>query len=175
MAAAKELHYKIIPEKSQVFINGDSNLHKWQLVAKKISAQAIILTNAELMNEIKSIDLSINSESIESEYSSMTKKTHELLKANSYPLITFSSNEISLTEKNIKPKKYQGIGNLSVAGVTKTIKVNSTIDFAKEFITIEGFHKLLMSDFGMKPPRLLLLKTDDEVEVMFKLFLARGE
>ena len=62
---------------------------------------------------------------------------------------------------------------LTVAGQTKTLPVTATVVVTGEEVRIKGEKQLLMSDFGIDPPTMMLgvVKTADEIVVRFDLKL----
>ena len=65
-------------------------------------------------------------------------------------------------------------GDLTFHGVTKTITGELQIAAADGRITIEGEHVFDIRDYGVKPPRILMLRVEPEVTVRIRLVAAPG-
>ena len=65
-------------------------------------------------------------------------------------------------------------GDLTFHGVTKTITGELQIAADDGRMTIEGEHVFDIRDYGVKPPRILMLRVEPEVTVRIKLVAAPG-
>jgi hypothetical protein len=65
------------------------------------------------------------------------------------------------------------LGTLEVAGQSREIEVPLRASTIPEGIVLEGRKSLLMSDYGVKPPSMMLgtLKTADAIDIEFRLVL----
>jgi polyisoprenoid-binding protein YceI len=64
-------------------------------------------------------------------------------------------------------------GKLSVAGVEREVELRAVARRSGNFISIEGTKPLLMTDFGVKPPTMMMgaLRTEDGVVIHYRLLL----
>lgn len=100
---------------------------------------------------------------------------HKLLLADQNPTIRFH-----LTRYEAKPFLHssknefliEATGTLSLADVGKTISLEANAELSDAGLHIRGEKELLMTDFGIKPPVMLILKTDDRVIVHYDIFLS---
>jgi len=100
------------------------------------------------------------------------EQIHDSLKADAHPEIRFqlrsttdaSSDAMGLVRLNAK-------GMLTVAGVEREVTFNLHVLRADRSLLVDGSTDLLMTDFGVKPPKGLLgmLKTDPWIHVRFYL------
>lgn len=65
-------------------------------------------------------------------------------------------------------------GFMRFHGTTREIEADPTVTTEDGIVTISGDWTLRQSDFGLNPPRLAILKVDDDIEVEFRL-VARME
>ena len=100
----------------------------------------------------------------------MDKKTYKALKTDEYKSISFLSKEISTTKLSETSYKLIIKGALTICGVEKPISLESVLTKKDGVFLLEGNYKLLMTNFGIDPPKALLgaIKTGDEIEIKFK-------
>lgn len=156
-------------ETSFLQVLGTSSLHDWHVQAEKQSG-SMIFSDADKF-AISSLTLSVESESLKSGKSAMDKKTFEALNTKKFKTIEFSLTEvIAVNKKTEKRYEISASGNLVINGVKKPIAVKFSIEKNEKVYILEGSHKLLMTTFGIAPPKALLgtIKTGDEIEVKFK-------
>ena len=87
----------------------------------------------------------------------------EVTDALTSPNITFSSNTVTPETDG-----YLVRGNLSFHGVTKPFETKVTESKKNGRRIITGRFIFLLEDFGIERPTLMLVKTDNEVEVSFE-------
>jgi polyisoprenoid-binding protein YceI len=156
-------------ETSFLQVLGTSSLHDWHVQAEKQSG-SMLFADADKF-AISSLTLSVESESLKSGKSGMDKKTFEALNTKKFKTIEFSLTEvIAIHKKTEKRYEISASGNLVINGVKKPIAVKFSIEKNEKVYILEGSHKLLMTTFGIAPPKALLgtIKTGDEIEVKFK-------
>lgn len=161
--------YSLDNETSFLQVLGTSSLHDWHVQAEKQSG-AIVFSDIDKMG-ISSLNFSVESESLKSGKSAMDKKTYDALNTDKYKTISFSLIEVlSVNKKSDKNFEITTSGNLTINGIKKAINLKFKVEKSENHFIFEGSHKLLMTTFGMEPPKALLgtIKTGDEVEVKFK-------
>ncbi len=147
----------------QITVLGTSNLHDWQAKVGKAKGHCDCAKE-----DFREVFIAIESNSLQTEHSAMTKKIIELLKAEKHPEITFQSAEMKSVEKNNDYTKILVSGIVRIAGVSKKIEiyVQCKPTGANSFEAKLSF-QLKMTDFGIEPPRAMLgaLKTADEIKI----------
>jgi polyisoprenoid-binding protein YceI len=99
---------------------------------------------------------------------------YEALKADDHPEISFRLLTDSIISFSRDSMKLNATGMLSVAGKEKEIDMTLLlIQSSTDTLTIEGSKELLMSEFGIDPPSMMLglLKTDDKIVIHFQLHI----
>jgi len=96
---------------------------------------------------------------------------NDMLAAQKYPQLTFTSNRITPKSKN----HFEAEGNLTVREITKPVTVDIIVAPAGERLSITGSALLRMKDYGLKPPSAALgmIGTKDEMLVHFTVWAAR--
>ena len=69
------------------------------------------------------------------------------------------------------PLPYKATGQLTIAGVQKDVALTGTAQPQADTLVMNGQYDLRMSDYGIKPPTLLLgaIKVADPVVIHFHL------
>jgi polyisoprenoid-binding protein YceI len=163
--------YLAVTSSSEIVVLGTSTLHDWDM---KGNIQNSSFEGSVVGNEVKSIqkvDFTMSSTALKSkEGTQMDKKAYEALKSDKNSLIKFSGSNVNFSNKL---GRFSGTvsGNLSLAGVTKTVTVPFTGSFDGSYINITGEYKIKMSDYNMTPPVALMgtIKCGDVVTVKFTI------
>ena len=156
-------------DSSNVIVEGTSSLHDWEAPAQSIRATlTAVLNDKAKIESISELTFTVDVESIESGKGMMNKKIYSAFDSDKHPKIVFTLSEIT----QIKQDSVFATGVLAMAGKKQTIDLVVTYQTQKDHsIKIAGSKSLLMTDYGMKPPKAMLgtLKTGDEVEITFNI------
>jgi polyisoprenoid-binding protein YceI len=155
---------------SYVTVAGTSTLHEWTMTSLEATIQADFEVDASgAPSQLKSLSVSVPSESLKSAHKAMDKNAYSSLKTDKNKVISFSLAS-STVQKNI----FGCIGNLSIAGVTKSISLDATCE-AKPNKTLNctGKKAMKMSDFQIEAPSFMFgtVKTGNEITVSFNVEL----
>lgn len=161
----------------QMAIQGTSNLHDWESKVNTVKAGGDIQLEAGVLKGIKSLSVEIPVTSIKSPKGSiMDKKTYDALKSDKHPNISFKLAKVNSLNKTGDSYAINATGNLTIAGVTKSVDLTVTGKVAADgSVKFEGSKKLKMTDFGIQPPTALMgtMKTGDEVTIKFAVTLGK--
>jgi len=174
-----------LAEGSWLKLEGKSNVHNFHSEAGELqvalSGDAAPASPAALDSLIRtggvtSLDLSIPVVKMHSGKDGLDKNMQKALKADQAPAIKFH-----LTHYQAAPFAAGGDsldvradGTLEVAGVTKDVQLVAVERRTANAIEITGTKPLLMTDFGVKPPTMMMgaLRTEDGVVIHYRLLLA---
>ncbi len=174
LSAIAQDNYTLSSEKSTVVIKGTSSLHDWESNAEVISGKATVdFSEAGSFMGISSLTFMVDVESIKSGKGVMDKKTRGALDSKKHPQIIFLLGEVT----DVTSDSLFATGELTIAGTTNSIEVAASYMLHEDgSLHIEGSEKLLMTDYGVSPPKAMLgtLKTGDEVEVVFNVTYQRN-
>jgi hypothetical protein len=156
---------------SYITIAGTSTLHEWTMTSSQPQLVAAIETTAEgNVNQLKSLVLTVQSQSLKSAHNGMDKNAYSALKVDKYKAINFIMTSATV-QKNI----IQCLGNLSIAGVTKQVSVDATcaLKSGKSSLICTGSETLKMSDYQVEAPSFMFgtVKTGDEITISFNIEL----
>jgi len=159
-----------------VSIHGTSNLHSWDESVEIVLGDAVVNWNDDGSFDIAAVNIKMNVLSIKSDMGSiMNSNTYKALKADQNPEVFFKLTiPVKSTPAGSKEWKVAAKGNLTIAGVTKSVDVNVKISVRENgILAIEGLQTIKMSDYSIDPPTALFgtLKTGDEITINFKVNL----
>ena len=119
---------------------------------------------------IEAFEVAIPAATLASTKEGLDKNMHKALKTQEHPDITFRL-------ARVEPAAAGGVklvGTLRIAGVEREVSLNATTRRNDSGLTVKGELQLLMTDYGITPPKAMLgmLKTDPKVTVTFETVLA---
>lgn len=152
---------------SNVIVKGTSSLHDWEAKAESNEASFTATLNDEgLIESVSELVFTVDVKSIESGKGMMNGKIYSAFDSKKHPKIVFTLSEI----KEITQDSIFATGVLAMAGKEQTVDLVVNYQIQDDLsIKIAGSKSLMMTDYGMKPPKAMLgtLKTGDEVEIVF--------
>jgi hypothetical protein len=175
----------IVRPESKVALSGSSNVHDWS--CKSSEFQAIIELDSsyqtrpltEVKKPITRVGVTIPVKSLKCGKGKMDDNMYKALQADKYPEIRYELEtyeiDTALTDKDRFAANT--VGTLTVAGKTNRVAIPITaVRGENSSMTGEGLIRILMTDYGIKPPVALLgtLRTRDEVDVTFKVLLDKS-
>ncbi len=166
---------------STIKIDGDSTVRKFSAAAQSI----VVRGKAKSQAAGKSVaggalpwiplemEVTLAVASLSSGERTLDKHMRENLKAGQNPLITLKLTHFEFAGLEPKTTSVKASGELTVAGVTKPIELEPALAIDKQQVTIQGKKRVLMSDFGITPPVLMLgtLKTRNEIDISYDVIL----
>jgi polyisoprenoid-binding protein YceI len=160
----------------KLIINGTSTMHDWSSNATSVKIECDFTVTNGTIEKINNGSVSVATKSIKSLKNSglMDSRTHETLKADKFPNITYSVSKISSVQQNGNETTITLNGSLSIGGTSKpTDLIVKMKVLPNGDIEIKGTRKILMSNYGIKPPSFMLgaLKVGDEVSLDFTAVL----
>jgi polyisoprenoid-binding protein YceI len=162
---------------SSIKIDGDSSVRKYSATAKPVAVKGIATAGtaaSTLPWNPQEVELALPVVDLSSGERTLDKHMRENLKADQYPQILLKLTHFELAGGAAsKTNTVKTSGTMTVAGVTKPIELESAVSVEQQKITIQGKKRILMSDFGIKPPVLMMgtLKTRDEIDVSYSVEL----
>lgn len=161
----------------KMIIHGTSTLHDWKCPTNKMKAKGDITLAGSELQAVNSIWVEADALSIKSDKEDMDDKIYEALKTEEFKNITFNMTKVKSMTKKGAEWVLETSGKLTIAGKTNEVDmtVKATVD-ASGNVTFKGEKKLLMTAFGMTPPKAMLgmIKAGDEIKLDFTLTLKRG-
>jgi len=164
---------------SRLWINGNSTVRSFECKAgafETVVATSTAGATAALMSgqkAVKSVELSVPAAQLACGNGTMDEHMLKALKAKDNPTITFRLTSYDMTRGD------SGItgalhGTLLLGGKEKPVTLEATATQAPNgALRVQGSHSVIMSEYGLKRPSLMLgtMKVHDEVKVSFDLYL----
>lgn len=159
-------------------IEGTSTMHDWTSTATQVTVQADLEVANGILEKINSATVTVPAKSIKSNKNSglMDSRTHETLKADKFPNITYNNVRVTNVQRSGNEATITVTGNLTIAGVSKpTDLILKSKVLANGDVEISGSRKIKMTDHGIKPPVFMMgaLKVGDEVKLDFQVVLQK--
>jgi hypothetical protein len=161
----------------RVSIAGTSNIHDY--TASTTSVRIVRLDLAEAVSgpnfwdeivkpgAIESFEVAIAAGSLSSPREGLDKNMYKALKVTEFPEITF---RLIRFDGGTDPGALRATGMLKIAGVEREVAFDLKTTRHDLNFTVNGTLTLLMTDYGIAPPKAMLgmLKTDPKVTVTFE-------
>jgi polyisoprenoid-binding protein YceI len=167
-------------------LDGDSTLHRFSAATRDVrgavyvdapapSAQAADVAALVRAGHVKRFELAAPVEKLTSGDSGLDKNMWKALKSGQFKEIRFRADSFDLRAADVQGASF-GVamhGALTVAGVTRPLVLAADGFAVPGGTRIAGSTKLLMTDYAVTPPKLMLgaIKTADQVVVTFDIEL----
>ena len=179
-AFAKTADHLILKPESHLWLTGDSTLHSYESTATTMVSVAALqkpvssnfsLISAVKNNQLKGLDLNIPVIGLKSGKKGLDKNMYQSLLSDQYPSIHFHLTSYQVKPSPQKKENYlfNAVGVLSLAGVEQSISLQGELEVSNDGLRLKGKKSFLMTDYGIKPPNMLILKTDNKVVVHYNI------
>ena len=145
-------------EKSFIEYQAKHLLHQWKGINKNIKGEFF------LKDKDSKIAVAANIADFDSGISNRDSNSLRVLDAFKYPQVKFYSDQILITEEKIALS-----GELDFHGIKINKKFEAEYSVNKDSIEIEGNFSIVLTDFDIKLPSLMLVKMDDIANISYKL------
>jgi hypothetical protein len=179
-AAAQDASTPLVLSSAKVSIAGTSNIHEFTATTTDVrvtrlalaagSAGPGLLAAIVKPGAVESFEIAVRTAKLSSPKEGIDKNMHKALKATEFPDITFKLLRLEATPA----ATLKAFGLLKIAGVEREIAFDLRTTAAPGSLTITGDVPLLMTQYGIAPPKAMLgmLKTDPKITVTFEVVLA---
>ena len=154
---------------SKLWIEGTSTVKSFTCAAEKVDVSVVAETDASAADMIKSASLTVPVASLDCGNKTMDEHMRKALKASANPQISWKMSSYKVDGTNVVIT-----GSLTIAGKENPIELRGagTVD-ASGTVRLKGKKEFKMTEYGVKPPTLMLgtMKVRDPVSVGFDLVL----
>lgn len=164
---------------SRLWVSGTSTVRAFQCQAgafdAKIESSGGDAVAAVLAGEkaVSTVEVTVQAEKLDCRNGTMNEHMRKALKATEFPTVVFraTSYDLAHTSESV------GVtlnGSLTLGGVAKPITVNAQAKpGADGTLIVSGTREVRMTEFGLKPPTLMLgtMKVDEKITVGFEIVL----
>ncbi|UEG49549.1 YceI family protein [Ferruginibacter lapsinanis] len=177
IAIASFAQVKYSLNSTSIVVSGTSTLHDWTMKSGNGTFDAVFTfgTNGRITG-ISNLHFVTQVSELKSEKSAMDKNAYKSLKKDKFATITFTAASLTAATADGVNYAIKGIGKLTIAGVTHDIEVLTTLKLnADKSITVTGYQKLKMKDYGVEPPSFMFgaVKTGNDITIKFDLSLKK--
>jgi polyisoprenoid-binding protein YceI len=134
-------------------------LHSFESTAKEFKCIGVF--NDEIQ-KLEVVAVSVPVKNFDSGNSNRDSHVIEKLEALKFPNITFSTQDISYSGSNVTAN-----GKLVFHGLTKPFSITGIQTISSNKLSLSGKFIVNMTDFGVKPPSLMGMATDEDINVSF--------
>jgi len=172
---------------SQLWIQGTSNVHDFESRTSQVAvtftrdpgaadpADAAAIQALVRGSGIRGLELKVPVATLKSEKSGLDKNLRSDLKGEQFPEIRFRMTKYTLgpNAATADTIAIQAEGTLSIAGREKPATLSGRVYRGDGGMWLDGSHKLLMTDFGIQPRKMMMgaLRVRDQVTVRYHLLL----
>ena len=167
---------------ARVTIDGTSNVHPYTASSKAVRLTRVQLAgvSGDLLQQalqpgaLQAFDIAVAASSLASPKGDIDKNMHKALKAQEHADITFQLRTLETGTGEGVGFPLRAAGTLTIAGVKREVTLDLKAQSTGATLTLTGGIDLLMTDYGVTPPKAMLgmLKTDPKVRVSFELVVA---
>ncbi len=162
-------------------IEGDSTLHKWSSTATVVAMTFTLadgapqpLSEAIKASKVKGLEVRIAVAGLKSGESGLDKNMRKAMSADQFPEVVYKLGHYEMTKGGSEGVlNAKAAGELTIAGRTKPVTIDVEFRLGQDAAALKGSYTLEMSDYGIKPPTLMLgaIKVRDPVTIRFDLLL----
>ena len=158
--------YKV-SESSTFIVAGTSTLHDWEMSSSEARGNGEFVIKDNLVQNIKSLNVKLKSESLKSGKDKMDENAYKALKTEENPYITFKLDRVISIKDNVMQLK----GKFTAGGTTKTEIVEVVPKYDKGEVTLLGKFDMTFKEYNMVPPTAVMgtIKTGNELNIYFKV------
>lgn len=162
LSAQNENKWMLDGEKSLIEYSAKHLLHAWSGVNNDV--KGVFLEDSK-----SKIAISANIADFDSGISNRDSNAIRVLNALNFPNVKFFSDDILISSDSIELS-----GELDFHGKKVDKIVNAYVNKKNDTLTIEGKFSIILTDFDIKLPSLMLVKMDDLAKINFKLIFKKS-
>ena len=173
---------------ARVSLEGTSNMHGYSASTTAVRLASVHIDGTptgdaleQLLapGALKTLEIAIPAATLSSPREGIDKNMHKALKVEAHPDIRFRLRSLepdgSPAGAAAKPgAAYRAFGWLTIAGVEKEVVLNLAVERKGAALIVTGGTDLLMTDYGITPPKAMLgmLRTNPKVQIRLELAVA---
>ncbi len=164
---------------STVTVTGSTNVHGYTATTTAVRVTSAktgafdggLWSLVEKPALVEAFEITIPAASLHSTKDGIDKNMHKALNVTVHKDITFRVKSLA---SHGAAGALRAFGSLTIAGVTKDVTLDLTAKRAGANLSVAGELPLLMTDYGIKPPKAMMgmMKTDPKIVIRVDLVLA---
>ncbi len=160
---------------SKLWVEGTSSVRGYTCRAARVDGVVATrpgstsLAIADLENTVKGADVSVSVAGLECGNAAMNGHLRRALRAETSPRVSYRITSYDVTPAGAVKLS----GTLSIAGTDRPVSIDATAVNEAGKLRVTGSSRLRMTDFGVRPPTLMMgtMKVHDPVTVRFDVLL----
>ena len=166
MAVPRNLN---LGKESRLWLEGTSTVRSFKCNATKLDVAVMAETEQGPTEMVKSAALTVPVAQLDCGNKTMNEHMRKALKAEANPQITWKMTSYTVSGSNVVIN-----GKLTIAGKENAVELRGTGTAENGTIRFKGSKQFKMTEYGVKPPTLMLgtMKVGDPVTVSFDLVLS---
>jgi polyisoprenoid-binding protein YceI len=170
--------YQFTPE-SRLWVEGTSTIRDFTCQAGELTGtieagsgiQSLAIPDLE--TAVRKVDVVIPVAALDCNNETMNTHMRKALKATQNPTIQYRLSTYDVVPGEGNEARLRLNGTLAVAGQEKSITMNATAIYANGTLRVQGAWPIVMTEWGMTPPSLMLgtIKVRDRLMVNFDVVL----
>lgn len=168
---------------SVLSLHGDSNVHHWSSQATKLELKGSIEGSTSPADAVRAgapfdLEVTIAVKGLKSGKSKLDDNMYSALKEKQNPTIVWRLKSYERpADASADSMIVNAEGTLRVAGQERPVTIKTAVRSEDGKLRVRGEVPLLMTDFGVKPPTMMLgtMRTKNEVLVTFDLALVAAQ
>jgi polyisoprenoid-binding protein YceI len=164
------VQYRIASAESRIWFDADARLHSFRGETQQLTGRFSLRPNA--LPQITDAIVTIDAASLDTGHRDRdADMRRDFLEVERFPTIEFRVVELLTPQPAASEASWDLVlqGRLLVHGITRDVKVPTTVSLAAERVTARGRIHLDMRDYNIRVPRLLLIPMKSEVLVGFEV------
>jgi polyisoprenoid-binding protein YceI len=165
--------FRIVPERSEAWVDADSSVHPIHGHAAGLegSIEAEVADGRLDLSVQPKMRLELAIDRLTSGNPLYDSETRRRVEARRYPTIVGEAREVS---ELATPGSYRVRGDLTFHGVTRSVEGEVAVSFPDDrTLALEGQQTFDVREFGVEPPKLLMLRVHPEAAVRVRVVAER--
>ncbi|MGH3735176.1 MAG: YceI family protein [Micromonosporaceae bacterium] len=157
--------YRIVPERSRVWIEARSSLHPIHGEATGLEGELDLryVSGRLVTDPVPALRITLPVDRLRSGNPLNDLQLRRVVDAERFPTISGTATAVERSGEG-----YRVTGELTFHGVTRTVADEITVTADGDELVIEGEHQFDVTDFGVTPPKVLMLRVHPEVTVRIR-------
>lgn len=166
--------YAVVPTESKLTFEASTSLHPVRGAASDLHGYVEAAWNPDgmlVLDPPPAIRLELQVERLRSGNAMQDREMWRLIDSRRFPLVVAELRSLQAAGAS---GRYRATGDVTLAGRVRRYDGELTATEEGDRISIEGALVVDVRDFGMKPPRFLMLKVEPRVSVNLQLIAVRA-
>ena len=164
------VQFRLDPAESRVWFDADAPLHSFRGETQQLTGQFMLRAGSP--PQLTDATVTIDAASLDTGHPERNADMRQdFLEVARFPTIEFRAVELLTPRPGADAASWDLVlqGKLTVHGITRDVKVPTTVSLAAERVTARGQIHLDMRDYRIRVPRVLLIPMRSEVLVGFEV------